>query len=115
MRARTPGALAVGIFLLPIIALAQAPPPRDRSTTDAPTGTARLRGRVVAADTGTPLRRAQVRAVASANRTTRLTSTDAAQPGEEWDPELRKRIGLLGKRFTLKEGETLQIEMPYVE
>ena len=37
------------------------------------------------------------------------------QPGEEWDPELRKRIEQLGKRFTLKEGETLQIEMPYVE
>jgi hypothetical protein len=37
------------------------------------------------------------------------------QPGEEWDPELRKRIEELGKRFTLKEGEELQLEMPYVE
>jgi hypothetical protein len=37
------------------------------------------------------------------------------QPGEEWDPELRKRIEEFGKRFTLKEGETLQLEMPYVE
>jgi hypothetical protein len=37
------------------------------------------------------------------------------QPGEEWDPALRKRIEQLGKRFTLKEGETLQLEMPYVE
>jgi len=37
------------------------------------------------------------------------------QPGEEWDPELRKRIEQLGKRFTLKEGETLQLEVPYVE
>lgn len=37
------------------------------------------------------------------------------QPGEEWDPELRKRIEQYGKRFTLKEGETLRIEMPYVE
>jgi protocatechuate 3,4-dioxygenase beta subunit len=37
------------------------------------------------------------------------------QPGEEWDPELRKRIEQFGKRFSLKEGETLQLEMPYVE
>lgn len=37
------------------------------------------------------------------------------QPGEEWDPELRKRIEQLGKRFTLKEGETLDLEVPYVE
>jgi hypothetical protein len=37
------------------------------------------------------------------------------QPGEEWDPALRKRIEQLGKRFTLKEGETLQLEVPYVE
>ena len=37
------------------------------------------------------------------------------QPGEEWDPELRKRIEQFGQRFSLKEGETLQLEMPYVE
>ncbi len=37
------------------------------------------------------------------------------QPGEEWDPELRKRIEQLGKRFTLKEGETLELDVPYVE
>ena len=37
------------------------------------------------------------------------------QPGEEWDPDLRKRIEQFGKRFTLKEGEMLQLEMPYVE
>jgi protocatechuate 3,4-dioxygenase beta subunit len=36
-------------------------------------------------------------------------------PGEEWDPELRKRVEQLGKRFTLKEGEELVLEMPYVE
>ncbi|HEY0284457.1 MAG TPA: carboxypeptidase-like regulatory domain-containing protein, partial [Vicinamibacterales bacterium] len=76
MRARTPGALAVGLLLLSIIALAQSPP-RDRNATDAPTGTGRLRGRVVAADTGIPLRRAQVRATSSTIRTIRLTTTDA--------------------------------------
>jgi hypothetical protein len=37
------------------------------------------------------------------------------QPGEEWDPDLRKRIETFGKRFTLEEGETLEIEFPYVE
>jgi hypothetical protein len=37
------------------------------------------------------------------------------QPGEEWDPELRKRIVQFGKRFTLREGETLQMDVPYVE
>lgn len=37
------------------------------------------------------------------------------QPGEEWDPELRKRIEELGRRFTLKEDETLEVEFPYIE
>ena len=37
------------------------------------------------------------------------------QPGEEWDPELRKRIEQYGKRFSLKEGETLELDVPYVE
>ena len=37
------------------------------------------------------------------------------QPGEEWDPELRKRIEQFGKRFTLEEGETLELGCPYVE
>jgi hypothetical protein len=73
---RSLGALSFGILLLSIVAFAQAPQ-RDRVAPEAPTGTARLRGRVVAADTGTPLRRAQVRAVASPTGTTRLTTTDA--------------------------------------
>ena len=76
MRARTAGALAVGILLFSLIAIAQAPP-RDPASTAAPTGTARIRGRVVSADTGTPLRRAQVRAGATAIRTSRLASTDS--------------------------------------
>lgn len=73
--------VAAGVLLLPILAAAQSPasatPPRDRAATEAPTGTGRLRGRVVASDSGTPLRRAQVRATGGAVRTTRLTSTDA--------------------------------------
>ena len=84
MRVRSLGALSVGILLLPIITFAatqalprSARPPRDRAAVEAPTGTGRLRGRVVAADTGSPLRRAQVRAVAATIRTTRLATTDA--------------------------------------
>ena len=75
MRVRSLGALSVGILLFPIIIFAQTP--RDRAAGEAPTGTGRLRGRVVSADTGSPLRRAQVRAVAATIRTTRLTTTDA--------------------------------------
>jgi len=51
-------------------------PPRD-PTQPAKTGTATLRGHVVALDTGQPLRKAQVRIVAGELRENRLTSTDA--------------------------------------
>ena len=51
-----------------------APPPRDTSQK---TGTARIRGHVVAADSGQPLRKAQVRAMAPDLRENRITSTDA--------------------------------------
>jgi hypothetical protein len=50
-------------------------PPRDPRET--PTGTAVIRGRVVAADTGAPIRRAQVRAFSPEARESRGTSTDA--------------------------------------
>ena len=57
--------------------LAQAPaPPRDRSAQPL-SGTGRIRGRVVAADTGAPLRRAQVRLGAPDARDNRTVSTDA--------------------------------------
>jgi hypothetical protein len=48
-----------------------------RDATAVPTGTARIRGRVVAADGGTPLRRAQVRVSAPEIRVNRMTTTDA--------------------------------------
>jgi len=51
-------------------------PPRD-PTQPAKTGTATLRGHVVAADNGQPLRKAQVRIMAPELRENRLTSTDA--------------------------------------
>src|SRR5438128_6148938 len=49
-------------------------PPRDASQK---TGTARIRGRVVAADTGLPLRKAQVRVFSPELRENRMASTDA--------------------------------------
>jgi protocatechuate 3,4-dioxygenase beta subunit len=53
-------------------------PPRDgQAQEDAVKGTAIIRGVVLAADTGTPIRRAQVRASAAAVRTNRLATTDA--------------------------------------
>jgi hypothetical protein len=52
-------------------------PPRDAAAPDAPRGTAVIRGVVLAADTGTPIRRAQVRAFAPGIRDNRLATTDA--------------------------------------
>ena len=49
-------------------------PPRD--TQPMPTGTARIRGRVLAADTGTPLRRAQVRLTSQNIRNAKTATTD---------------------------------------
>lgn len=49
-------------------------PPRD--TRPAPTGTARIRGRVLAADTGAPLRRAQVRLTSQNIRNAKTATTD---------------------------------------
>ena len=51
-------------------------PPRDQQQPPAPTGTAVIRGRVVGADTGEPLRRVQIRAGAAEMRQGRLTITD---------------------------------------
>ena len=52
-------------------------PPRDVGATTEPKGTARIRGRVVAADTGAPLRRAQVRVTGNQSRLNRGVNTDA--------------------------------------
>ncbi len=49
--------------------------PRD-ARQQAPAGTAVIRGRVVTADTGSPIRRAQVRAISTDTRGSRLASTD---------------------------------------
>jgi hypothetical protein len=63
------------VAALGVCAEAQAPvPPRDRSGPP-PSGTGRIRGRVVAADTGAPLRRALV--YLGSSRNNRTISTDA--------------------------------------
>ena len=48
-----------------------------RDNANQPSGTAAIRGRILTADTGAPVRRAQVRAVAPELRVARLASTDA--------------------------------------
>ena len=53
-------------------------PPRDpvRDPRERPAGTAVIRGRILTADTGMPVRRAQVRAILAGSRDTRLVTTD---------------------------------------
>ncbi|MBI2188742.1 MAG: carboxypeptidase regulatory-like domain-containing protein [Acidobacteria bacterium] len=65
-------------------------PPRD--VREREVGTAVVRGRVQTADTGTPIRRAQIRAVSPGGRETRLVTTDAEGrfelrdlPGGRWE------------------------------
>jgi len=50
-------------------------PPRDDSQA-APTGNAKITGRVVAADTGSPIRRAQIRVTSGEARFNRVVTTD---------------------------------------
>src|SRR5687767_10764946 len=52
-------------------------PPRDGAGVPAPVGTARILGRVVSAENGVPLRRAQVRINAAEQRVTKVAMTDA--------------------------------------
>src|SRR5215468_5735597 len=91
MRATAIRCLVAGsiLFVLSVAAPANAQPPPPPPPPGAPPnmvaprdavprpGTARIRGHVVAADTGQPLRKAQVRATAPDLRENRLTSTDA--------------------------------------
>ena len=80
--------ILLGLLLMSSASFAQAPPPPAVSVPGLPSqlpprdtapkiGTARIRGRVVAADTGQPLRKAQVRATSAELRENRLATTDA--------------------------------------
>jgi len=100
-----------------------AAPPRDTSQK---TGTARIRGRVVAADTGQPIRKAQVRAFAPDIRENRVTSTDGdgrfelkELPAGRYNLNASKGSFVLlqygqvrpfapGKPIELRDGETLE-------
>jgi protocatechuate 3,4-dioxygenase beta subunit len=77
-------ALIANLLLVVAAASAQPPgpqggrplPPRDRAQGEAPRGTAVMRGVIVAADSGSPIRRAQVR-VSAQGAANRLATTDA--------------------------------------
>ncbi|MBF8299976.1 MAG: hypothetical protein HW394_346 [Acidobacteria bacterium] len=81
-------------------------PPRDAvRDRERPAGTAVIRGRILTADTGTPVRRAQVRAASTDNRDTRLVTTDAQGnfefrdlPAGRWDVTASK-AGFVTMRF----------------
>lgn len=98
-------------------------PPRDPRET--PTGTAVIRGRIVTSDTGTPIRRAQVRAFSGEMRESRGASTDGQGrfeirdlPAGRWELSVSKagfvtlRFGQrrpfeAGRPIELGEGETM--------
>jgi hypothetical protein len=84
-------------------------PARDTSVR---TGSAQIRGRVMAADTGAPIRKAQVRATSPENRENRLTTTDAQGAYEFKDlPAGRYTlIATKGSYVTLQYGQTRPLE-----
>ena len=105
----------VGLVLVPTLGLAQPTftvefpagpgaqppqmPPRD-PTQPAKTGSATIRGHVVAADSGQPLRKAQVRIVSGELRENRLVTTDA-----DGKFEFKEVVpGAKGQRHTTIEG-----------
>jgi len=61
---------------LALIALQTLQPPQNQAPSAPAPGTATIRGHVFAADTGEPLRKAQVRIVANEIRENRLATTD---------------------------------------
>jgi protocatechuate 3,4-dioxygenase beta subunit len=72
--------LFAGLSLVASLSAAQPPlpqtPPRDNAQAAQPAAAAIIRGRVVAADTGQPLRKAQVRIFSPELRENRLATTD---------------------------------------
>ena len=113
MKASASAAATLAILLFANGVLAQTPavPPRDRPT-QAPTGTARIRGRVVAADTGNPIARARVSMYASDASVDRAITTDADGGYEATNlPAGRYRIGVSRLGFvTLQFGQTRPFE-----
>jgi protocatechuate 3,4-dioxygenase beta subunit len=93
---------------------APLPPGFQMPARDVPpkTGTARIRGRVVAADTGQPLRKAQVRASSGELRENRVTTTDAEGRYELKDlPAGRYQINVTkGSYVSLSYGQSRPFE-----
>jgi carboxypeptidase family protein len=90
-----------------------------RDVLDRPTGTAVIRGRITTADSGTPIRRAQVRAVSVTSSDTRLVTTDAQGsfefrdlPAGRWELTASK-AGFVtmrfGQRRALEAGRPLEV------
>ena len=91
----------------------------ERGAVETPSGTAIIRGRVLAADTGAPVRRAQVRAVAAGRRGNRLVTTDEQGafelrdlPGGRWNVTASK-AGFVtmsfGQRRPFEAGRPIEI------
>jgi hypothetical protein len=104
-------------------------PARDAASPEQKTGTAIIRGRVVAADTGRPLRRARV-ALSGQNRATSRTATTDLQGryelrdlpagryyvlDSEWrDPDFLTRLREQAVRISLAEGEARNLDLEVV-
>jgi hypothetical protein len=103
-----PAAAQVAIFQRP--GGQPIPPARDASA--AKTGTAKITGRVTAADSGQPLRKAQVRVVAAEIRENRSTSTDGDGKFEFKDlPAGRYQVTVSkGSFVTLQYGQSRPFE-----
>src|SRR5262245_37922372 len=115
---------AVAVLMLTGAVIAQGPPvgrgfPRDVRPQATASGTAVIRGRVTVADSGTPIRRAQVRALSSDSRGSRLASTDAQGrfefrdlPAGRWDLAASKAgyVTLrLGQRRPFEAGKPVEL------
>src|SRR5262245_13829417 len=110
MRSWLPGLITLSIATTSALAAQISPPqqlrpPQSPTQTAAPPGTATLRGHVFAADTGQPLRKAQVRIMAGDIRENRMASTDENGPYEFKEV----RAG----RYTVMAGKGSYVNMSY--
>ncbi|HEY6211907.1 MAG TPA: carboxypeptidase-like regulatory domain-containing protein [Vicinamibacterales bacterium] len=105
------GAQTTTVVMTPGTQVPGAPPPRDASG-PRKTGTAILRGTVVAADSGQPLRKAQVRIMSPELRENRLATTDAGGKYEIKElPAGRYTLSVSkGSFVTLSYGQTRPFE-----
>jgi hypothetical protein len=99
--------LLAALLLAPASARSQSPsaPARDNLRAAAPTGTARIRGRVVSQETGQPLRRATVGLTSPQLRERRTASTDRDGRYEFRD--------LPAGRYTLDATKEAYVNVPY--